>query len=378
MTLHYKIGGVWTQVDRPYLKNGNVWVPVNEVWVKSAGTWQQSYEYDITPSDPPTVSLEVVETEYWDNLDGLRQLKSGRHIKVGIRTPGIAHDTDLQFIRVLTNQADDSPPSTQYGATKLNGAQDGYPDEPWSDFSYNGFNNSNLTKDSSVYHYKTYPRNAGEDAALEAKTYYFTAWSKDNAGNWSDATAAAIVVPKKVVDGTNIKVKEVTFQVSGTGTITADGFTAGRLIQAERPEISRGIYLYGHQFTDNIGQQGPAVIKGAQIQIHRRADAGEPMANVYLWWHDYHNSDAIPVWADIDRNNVTLLGTIGKGDTKWFPLPDTHKTHLIAGDIKGFGLNQKDQSSAVGTAADFSVMKSMDDNLRTGQLHVVWTENLDL
>lgn len=372
MTLHFKTGGTWQQVTRPYVRVGNVWKAVNEVWVKSGGTWQRSYEYDITPPDPPVLSLQLEDTTYW--VDGKRL--TGRHINVGVRSNGMVHDTDLAIIRVLARQPDGSggfkAPSTQFGATYIRGPQDGWLDEPWSDFSYNGVNNSPLTKDSSVMKYKTFPRNADNDAQLAMGRYFFTAWAKDVNGNWSNPTASYIDVPKKGTPGSDVFVKETRFQANNAGTMSDSGFTAGELNQARGPK--RGIWFYGNSITDTIGSQGTPTIQKAQILVHRKNDSGAATANVYLWWHNYAGQGNLPGDHSYVRNQITKIGTINKGETKWFNLPDSYFPHLEADDIKGFGLHNQDPNAAGPADADFSVVRSVTDNIRTGEIHVTWTE----
>lgn len=371
MTVHQKIGGTWTNLTgRAYVRHGGKWKPVKEIWSKHSGEWKRAWEYDITPPDPPVTSLELVETEYFES----GELRTGRHIKVGVRTPGLAHDEDLKWIRVLTNQADDSPPSTQFGATHLNGRAEEYPNEPWSDFSFNGTWESRDGKDSSEFHYKKYPRNAGRDSQLESKTYYFTAWSLDDAGNWSVSTPASIFVPKKSVDAAEVRVKEVRFQAINAGSLdTDDEFTAGELRQEGSP-LHRGVWTYGEQIKVVVGEQGPATIRSASIYIHRRNDTGPASANIWLFWHTY---GSVGTFAEpFERNNITKVGVLNKGESKWFPLPEAMRTAIEDNNLRGFGLNHKDPAASRATASDFSVVRGLDETIRSGEVHITWTERL--
>jgi hypothetical protein len=359
--VYFKISGAWTQVDRPYVKVSGAWKPAKEVWVKRSGAWVQSYLFDITPPDPPTLSLEIVVTS-----------SGGRHIKVGARSPGSSHDPNLKRIRVLTTY-NGKAPTTQFGGTYTRAADDNFPDEPWSDWSYNGFNSSPSGKDSSEYHYKTWPRSATPETTLAGgQTYYFTAWAEDVAGNWSVAQAALINVPKSGGDS-NTVVKEARFQVNTSGKLVSSGFASGDLIQSGGP-ASRGIWLYGTEIRNNIGSQGPATIRSAQIRISRRDDTGQPTANLYLYWHDYAGAGSLP--SSPTRHQATKIGQIAKGETKWFDLPSAFYSHLTGKDILGFGLDNKNPSFAAAQPSDYSEVQSVSDDIRTGEVHVVWSEDL--
>ena len=371
MSVHYKVGGQWKTVERPYRKITGKYRPVKEVWVKHGGSWTRCYEYDIVPPDVPAISLELVETVYFEREDGKNVRKSGRYINVGVQSLGLNHDEDLQMIRVLTTQSNGKPPSTQFGSTYLPGRADNYPDEPWSDFSFNGHNNSPDGKASNVWRYKRWPRNATSSNQIAAGTYYFTAWARDDAGNWSAGNPAQIVVPKKKVDPTDLIVKEAKFQAVNAGTLRSDGFVSGALVQDNRP-VGRGIWLYGHQITNAVGEQGAAEVRNAQILVHRRKDDGEATANVYLYWHTYASVESLP--AEPIRRDITKIGTIGKGESKWFAVPQAMITAIEDKNLKGFGLNQKATDSATATAADYSVVRNLNENLRTGEVNIVWVE----
>jgi hypothetical protein len=307
-------------------------------------------------------------------VDGDRVRKTGRHLKVGTRTAGLSHDPDLQIIRVLARQADGSPPSTQFGTTYIRGRDDNFPNEPWSDFSFNTFNESSAGKDSTTWRYKQWPVNATASSQLAAGKYYFTAWSRDDNGNWSGAAPVEITVLKKGQDSADVISKTARLQTINSGTLSNSGFSSGELVQAAR-DAQRGIYLYGHQITNAIGQQGKPFIKNAQILVHRKNDSGAAMANVWLWWHDCPTTAEIPpVNGDLTRHQITLVGQIAKGESKWFKIPDTHIVNMENDNVKGFGLNNKNPDAATATAADYSVVKAQSENLRAGELYLVWTE----
>lgn len=362
MSVHQKVDGAWVTANRPHVKRSNTWVPAKEVWVKRSGVWVRAYEYDVAPPPAPLLSLEIVETRY-----GAKNALQGEHIRVGARIPG-PQNNEVRLIRVLTTYGGKAP-TTQFGGTYTSAPSDGWPNEPWSDFRYTG---GNSTVD---YRRKNWPRNAAPSNQLvSGQTYYFTAWAQDDAGNWSAGTAAAITAPKKGTNFPNIVVKEGRFNAIWSGSFigTASGaFAPGEMIQRSSP-MSRGVLGYGNQVVNAIGQQGAPTIRNAQIYLLRGNDTGSATANIYMGWHGHNStSDVSP----IDLKEVIKLGTLSKGEGKWFTVPEQHWDNLNAG-LYGFGFFFKDPVKAAADASDFSALKSVTDNPRNGELHVVWQENL--
>jgi hypothetical protein len=167
---------------------------VKEVYVKRSGAWVKAYEYDVTPPNPPEISLGLVKTTYTAN--GKQQ--TGRHIKVGVRGSAVSHDPTLKRIRVLTTYAGKAP-TTYAGGTYHSTPDKQWPDEPWSEYYYNGYLGApSSLKNSSSYVEREFPVNATNKTVVEPGVYYFTAWSEDINGNWSVGTAASITVPKNL------------------------------------------------------------------------------------------------------------------------------------------------------------------------------------
>lgn len=99
MTAYKKLAGAWNPAQRIYVRSQGTWMPSDVVYVKRNGTWQIAHNYDVTPPDAPQISLELVDTEYWDS--GVRLL--GRYINVSVRQAATTHDTTLARIRVLSS-----------------------------------------------------------------------------------------------------------------------------------------------------------------------------------------------------------------------------------------------------------------------------------
>lgn len=369
MALYQKVDGVWTLCQRPYVLRNGVWTALTEAYVKRSGAWVQAYEFDVTPPSPPEISLSI--SEDFDTIKGVKTLKS-RWIRVSVRLPGASNDPDARLIRVLTDYAG-KPPTTQFGGTYTSSPDSTFPDEPWSEWRYNEFGPH---KDTSVEVIKQWPRNSSAGSIIKGdETYNFTAWALDNSGNWSAATAASIHVPKNSVDVPNVVTKEVRIQPNSSGSWRSTGFVSGNVVAQKSPR-SLGLWLYGNQMSDTIGQQGAVTIKSAQIYIKRSNDTGTANANVYLFWTTNGTVGGLPApGGSLGKTDVTKLGVLAKGQGKWFDLPTSFNADLNK-NIKGMGLDYKDPVKADAFPQDYSSMVSLASNLHSGELHVVWEEAL--
>lgn len=368
MGFYLKIAGVWTAPDKVYVKKSGVWTLAQTVQYKDAGVWNEVFSYDTTPPEIPMVTLELVETSYWED----KKKKSGRHIKIGLKTPSGGHDSDVKRWRLLTTHQDKRP-TTQYGGRFIDNPDDNFPDEPWSEFYFNGYLGSDTTRQTDEWQYKTFPRSAKNNSQVGGqKFHYFSVWAEDFNGNWSAVNHAEIWVPKRNVDAAERIVREARFQTVETGSWTSAGFVSGQLQQSKSP-FSEGLFLYNNQITSKIGGQGAPSVRKAQIYIQRTNDDGRAEANITLYTHAYPNAAGLPAVGSFTRANKLFLGTLGKGEGRWFDLPASYLTALENDQIKGFGIDNQKPGSSAG-AKDFSVVKSRDQHIRCGELHVTWIE----
>lgn len=370
MTLYIRSGGTWVPAKTAYVKRNGIWVLASDAYVRSSGTWKNAYHYDKLPPNPPELTLDIQED--WRNGD----LKT-RYIRVGARLPGAGNDDDARLTRVLSTYAG-KPPTTALGGTYTELPDATYPGEPWSEWRYNKYGPH---KDTSVYIYKQWPRNAASGYIIPGdKTYYFGGWSLDNDGNWSIATQAQIHVPKPTVHAANLIYKDARFQPNSSGSwVKADGYAPGDLVQSSNPQ-SQGLWFYGNQFTDSIGAQTQTgekiTITSAQLRVTRRNDSGTANANIYLFWNGYVSAgDLPPAGGNISRVEVTKLGTLAKGQTKWFNLPESFYNNLNMG-LKCIGLDYKDYYKATAFVDDYSEVVSTASDLRCGEVYVQWREEL--
>lgn len=345
---YIKVGGVWKAATRPYVKRSGVWTPVKQTYVKQAGAWTLEWTYDVTPPDPPVLALDIIDNRY---------------ILVSCRLPGASNDPTLRRIRVLA--LPDTSPTTQFGAGALNGNDSSYPFENWSDWYYNIAPNGH--GDSSLNTHKEYPLNPTAGTNLPGgKYYYFAAWAEDFEHNWSIGTFSRIWMPKEGVNAANVIVKEANFQANTAGSITGTtGVWAGegQLVVRDSPR-SNGIFFFHSKITDTVGQNGTPSISSAKIRLSRTNDTGQAVANVRMGWH---NAISTGDFNPSGIQEVTTLGTIQKGETKWFNLPTTWFDNYNNG-IRGFIVQ-----SGPG-AADFLVLNDLETDLRNGEINLVWNE----
>lgn len=366
MGAHYiKVDGVWVQAKRPYVKRNSVWFPVKETYVKQAGAWVSEWKYDVTPPPPPELTLEITEKSY------LFGAVKSRFITVGSRIPGTSNNPEVKLIRVLASAS--APPTSPLGGGYLSAKDSTYPSESWSDWHYNKPTANNTLGDhgeTNGYDYKEYPVNPPMGSSLPGgKWYYFAAWSQDFDNNWSAGVQSKIWMPKAGVESKDRVVKEANFQAVTAGSVnsTGSGFVSGDLIARDSPR-SNGIWFHGLQINNSVGAQGNPTIQSAKIRITRKNDAGQPSATVRLYWHDKAGTDKLPIPL-ADMNDATVVGTLNKGETKWFDIPSDWWPKFNT-QIKGFGIKY-------GTGAtDFIDVSSVASDIRCGEVNLVWEEAL--
>ena len=372
MPIYYKVAGIWTDAGRPYVKRSGVWTPVKNAYVKRSGVWTESYAFDSTPPDTPNITVELVNTSYVDGT----VVKSARHLKVGVRC-GATHVEDLKQIYVLATTTGGVDPTSYYGTGYVITPDLDWPSEPWSYFYFNGNGGSSLDRDSSEYQYKSFPPGVTpENSVLQGNlTYTFVAWAVDINDNISAPATASLFVPLVNATGSTGTVKDKSFQADNAGSITTGGFTSGKLTQQNRPK-SDGIWLYHNAIPNQMGKDGTPTIKSAQIRVSRvQNDGGNASANVNLYWHNYGGSGDLPASVtDVTRHNTTKVGTIAKGETKWFDIPETFWSHIENDEVKGFGLHFTDGGGGGSTAKDFLISRDITNAPRNGEVHIVWTE----
>lgn len=355
MPTYQKIGTEWVPTKRPYIKKNGVWTPVRTINVKDGGVWKKAYEYDTTPPAPPEIGLQLMPAS------------SPRYIRVNVHLPGLQHDPDVKRIRILASRT--AMPSSPLGAGYVSGVDKDFPKESWSDWYYN-LETGDYHGNTNEIDHKQYPLNPTDSTNLPgAQYYYFAGWSQDFAGNWSSGTFTKIWMPKEGVAADKVVLKEASFQANYAGSVGGAGgnYNEGKLVVRHNP-MSNGVWFHGYKINEAIGAQGKPTIKSAKIRMTRRDDSGKGSANVRLFWHKKNHPNTLPI-PSAERFDTTLLGTINKGETKWFNLPSSFWPKLTA-EAHGFGLLQGPN------AGDFLEVVGLGNDPRSGELRVVWEEAL--
>ena len=365
MTVYQKINGVWTEAQSIYIKRSGVHTPVTGAYVKRSGAWAPGFIYDVVPPDSPEIQASIS-----DRIVSGRLL--GRYVNLAVRG-GSVHNPDIRRIRVLTTY-NNAYPTSYLGGTYTSAPASNYPTEPWSEFYYNGYNGAPHAN-TSTFAYKRWPRNAPDNFIPKPGTvYHFMAWAEDFGGNWSAPVGTAVTIPS-AVDAANRIYKQTRFQPTATGTATPTGFNEGSLLQsydASNETFTTGMYFYGNDIPTTIGSQGTPHITLAQIGINRKNDNGAATANVYLFTHGYASPADVPSTGRV-YSNITKLGTISKGEGKWFSIP-TAIWPAMNTTVKGFGLFYKNPVFASGFAEDYSEINSIAEYNRSGEVVVNWYE----
>lgn len=375
MAVYQLVNGEWVEAERIYVKRNGVFSSVTDGYVKRSGVWAQAFDYDVIPPNPPELTLSVYE-----DFDIIRNVKTliSRWIRVGIRLPGSANDPEAKLVRVLTTYAG-AMPTTPLGGTYWTTPDSDYPSEAWSDWKYNSYGPH---KDTSAYVYKQWANGVNPKPGNKItpdKDYHFAAWSQDRAGNWSVRVDQKIHIAKASVDMANIVVKETKIQPNQSGSWRSTGFQSGNLVQQNSPR-SVGLWFYGNQFVDSVGAQTTSgetiTVRSAQIYIKREDDSGEANAEIYLFWNGYSGPGSLPApGSGITKNEITKLGTLAKGQGDWFTLPASFRNNLNAG-IKCMGLDYKAPDRATAFPEDYSNVTGVAANLRVGEVHLTWEEQL--
>lgn len=349
-TPYLKVNGAWVPAVRPYVKRSGVWTPVREGYVKDAGVYKTFYKYDNTPPHPPELTMQIIDERYF---------------RIGARIPTDQGADQVKEIRVLVSRT--AYPSGPLGSGFVAKPSTVYPNEPWSSFFYNHADGNSDHGPVTDYDFKEYPPQASAATNIASGPYYFSAWSQDFDGNWSSVVNHEVTMPKAGVNARNIIIKEANFQVKEAGSTGQDGLTyvQGDVTARDAPR-SNGVWFHGNQFSSSIGFQGNPTVKGARIRIARAGnDGGQNVANVRLFHHNTY--EFVSPFQDFD--DATIVGTLTRGETKWFDIPEAWWP-LLNKQIRGFGLRFGSNASDTITALGQS------DYIRCGEVNVVWEEAL--
>lgn len=374
-----KRNGIWVNASDIYVRRSGVWTLVQQGYVKINGVWTLGHAKAPAPLAPPVLSLQVIRDSYATNIPGGQVNHVYQYIKVGARFPTGSNEPSLRRIRVLYGGTSNAL-TNQFGDTFVSEPTNGYPNEAFSEWYFNvdPVNESGVAfpnaarDDSSIETFKNYPVNATvtHDNLPGNNQYYFGAWCLDQYGQWSAGTFSNIFVPKPTSDlSTDVK-KEAFFYPIASGSITGSTYTEGDLITRPAGPTQWGVWYFGNQITNSVGSGGAPTITTAKVRITRADDAGQATGNVYAFWHTHGPlGEIVPTG---DRMNITLIGTIAKGQTKVFDLPSSFNAHYNT-EVKGLGLAY---NTGANNASDYITVIGSSSDYRSGELHLTWTENV--
>lgn len=362
-----KTGGSWVYQDgRPYVRRpGTGWTPIEAAYVKRSGVWTEFYAFDATPPQAPALAMTEEITTYQSGGQTLR----GRHIRVTVR-PNVV-DASVRRIRLLVSPS--AQPISQYDTSGYIASPDNSsPLEPWSEVYYNGYNGQERL--SSVTVAREWTRNPVDATTVPAGKYFFSAWAEDFSGNWSPGRFSSITLAGFSTALPTFNAR-LTAQGSGTWTGASDGgsYVGGDLVQANSPQ-RRGVFFYGNAIRETLRRASDPEITSAQIFLHRRNDSGQDDANVYLMRHNHQTREGMPTF---DAIGATKVGTIAKGESKWFDIPGSYWNALGNGDVQGFALSNRrpdDDPDTSATAKDYSVMKAVTETPRSGEVYLTFRD----
>lgn len=369
-----KINGVWVNVNDLYVKRSGTWTKASEAYTRINGTWTLASAQAPAPPSAPVLSLEVKR----DATDSpVRQW-----LRIGAVYPAGSDVARIRRIRVLWGGQNADTLSTQFGNNFITAQDDQYIFEPWSEWYYhigkNGETEAQVGElpsprfrtDSSVETFKQYPVNAV--GSLSGNTrYYVGAWTLDSYGQWSTGVELSILVPAAGEPANHVVQKESYFTPWDAGTNQSTVFTQGDLNTRPLGPVSYGTWFYGNQITSAVGSGGTPNITQAGLRMTRNDDAFNATANVWVFWHGVAGTTGTFVPTS-ERKNLTKVGTIAKGQTSTFQLPDSFLTHYNT-EIKGLGVAYDTSATS---AADYLSIKGLDQDLRSGELHLKWTETV--
>lgn len=363
MGVWIKTGGAWVEKSgRPHLKVNGSWMPVKEGHVKRAGVWTEFYNYDVTPPQPPQLLLEEVNPQY--NYGGA--LRLGRYVNVSA-APAVVDDT-LKRIVVLVNT--NYQPSSPYDAASyisVAGAE--APGESWSELGYNGYLTSRPL--TSVVT-KRFTANQADSTVLPGGTYYFSAWAQDWAGNWSDGTYDSISLPT-AFDVTQRSSHSYTARATlgGTYRVPTNNFVSGDMEYDISP-MRHGVWFYGSQIQAAIaGAPINYEITSMQIHISRKSNDAASGNSGPLWLapHPFLSGSHLQSTGAFIYS-ATNVGSIAKGEAKWFNVPQSWWAGFANGTYKGVAAVSRNPGM---TSYVRGTLKNLSDAPRMGEIQLSWT-----
>jgi len=360
--VYVKSSGGWIQkTGRPHLKVNGQWMPVKEGHVKQAGVWTEFYNYDVTPPQAPQLELTEVNPQY--NYGGA--LRLGRYINV-TTAPAVVDDTIKRILVLVSTSYQPSSPFDAPSFISIPGAE--APGEPWSELGYNGYLTSRPLTGVST---KRFTANQADSSVLPGGTYYVSAWAQDWAGNWSDGTYDSITLTNAFdVTQTTSHVYNGRATSGGTYQASTNNYSQGDMDWTASP-VRNAVWFYGTQFANAIASAPiNATITSMKVYLHRKAvDKGPQASNLYLTAHGFNSGAEIEAAHGFFLLGASHIGTLAKGEGKWFDVPASMYSSIITG---GAGLALVARTPGM-TSFSQGTLNSVSTAVRQGEIQMTWT-----
>lgn len=318
MTWYGKQSGQWAVVYDPQVRTSLAWNKIQEGWTRQNGIWQRFFYRDNTPAQAPSVSLVVGDASI--------------QVVVTIDVPGPQPPT-----RYLTLKVKESTTPAASDGTLLT---------PLAHVDF----------DPTVGYTYTWDIVPREGYTYWAAATLFTVYDIPS----NEVTATYDVLPASAYH------QDYLDAVGGGSYAIAmnPNWYDNDIIQGGNVP-SQGCWFYGEHLTKLFGH----TVTKMRIQIIRRNTnhgvAGD--ANVRLGHHDNKNQPL----GDPNVREDTKVGTLKRGEKKWFDVPTDWLTayHNNNTNFRGFGVF----STVTGLVNnDFFISPKIADQPDNGRLYVEW------
>lgn len=316
--------GVWVKDAIPSVRISTGYRPATRVYQKTgASTWTQRWYRDVTPPAKPVTLYFAM---------------SGSTMTVTSTAPADADTAAIHYAWSTTNYPS-TPPLT---------------DGVSSDIMPVGPNG-------------TVSKSYGSQKA--GTKWYWAAWARDKAGNFSVPRLWAYTVPTIVTTPTTLS-KSGYFSPVDSGSWDNNN----KIWRTDNSYVYQGgtnwhgFWFYGTRISGTMARAKS--ISKMQISITRvnSVHGIEGEAQVYLTAHPYGSQPTgDPTGGD---SMGRLIGGLNRGETKVFTIPSVYYEHILSGAYVGFGIT----IDAATSFTDSRYLYCYGTGSAYGRVYIDWTE----
>ncbi len=329
--------GVWAPVQ-PNVRASVGWLPASFVKQKTGvSTWTTIWQRDTVAPGTPVLALAWVS--------GALRVTATAPADVDLTNLVVKISTSAYPVNPRANDSDYV--QTLYSTTN----------KPWSQWDA-------VPSQVLVRSYPPPPLAAPKSGS----TLYVTAWAEDSSFNFSGAATASLKVPVVVPPPTVVnKSAYITTTNSGSYSDTGNYWRTDNNYVYQGGADWRGLWFYGTKIRTALANANK--ITKMQIEIGRAntAHGVSGGANVRLVTHDLSSQ---PAGDPISRlTSSAFLGTLSRGQYKWFDVPSSAWPTFVSGAKLGFGLRYNDTSYT-----DPNYMYAYGTGTNSGRVYIEWQE----